>query len=245
MNSMQISDLIIIDKEEVKLEELQLELSDRKSLLGLLRERSHLDQLHRYGLPATSKLLLHGSSGCGKTATAKAIAAALGKKLMILNLSNVISARIGETAQHLKLVFDQASREKCVLLLEEFDQIAKLRSIEDSDVGEMRRLVNSLIQLMDYFDDRALLICATNHIAFIDPAILRRFQLKIGYRLPMPLVLDDYYEKLLSAYPEQFRSIGRRYGISFAEARDHVLYRVKALIIEQIENDLICEQKNN
>nr|WP_262920044.1 ATP-binding protein [Niabella hibiscisoli] len=86
-------------------------------------------------MPVNNKLLLHGASGCGKTTTAKAIANALGRPLLILNLSSVVSARIGETAQHLKQVFDKAARERAVLFLDEFDQIGKARGSDDREVG--------------------------------------------------------------------------------------------------------------
>jgi SpoVK/Ycf46/Vps4 family AAA+-type ATPase len=93
--------------------------------------------------------LFQGSSGCGKTMTAKAIANALDKNILILNLSNIVCYRIGETSQNIKQVFDKAGREKAVLFLDEFDQIGKARGSDDIDVGEMRRLVNTLIQLID------------------------------------------------------------------------------------------------
>src|SRR5690606_32280170 len=119
----------------------------------------------------------------------------------------IVSSRIGETAQNLKAVFEKAARENSVLFLDELDQIGKARSKDDRDVGEMRRLVNTLIQLLDYHPDTSLLIGATNHPEIIDSAILRRFQVKVGYELPSDDVLDSYYDQLLQSVPETHKSI--------------------------------------
>lgn len=232
---MHIADLIINDKEKVSLADVFLEDTHKQQLVQLIREHRYVDELHQYDLPVNNKILLHGSSGCGKTTTAKAIAAALGKNILILNLSNVVCARIGETAQNLKAVFDKAGKEKAVLFLDEFDQIGKTRSIDDKDVGEMRRLINTMIQLIDYYPDNALLICATNHRDFIDPALLRRFQLNLHFTMPASRILDEYYDKLLSRFPESIRSVDRLYEVSFAEAKDHALTKVKTALIEEIE----------
>ncbi|SDM58384.1 AAA family ATPase [Pedobacter antarcticus] len=232
---MNIFDLIIFDKEQTKLDDIFLNRENRKSVELLIKEYSYIEELHRYGLPVNNKLLLHGSSGCGKTTTAKAIANALGKPLLILNLSNVICSRIGETSQNIKQVFDKAAREKAVLFLDEFDQIGKARDHQDKDVGEMRRLVNTLIQLIDYFPERSLLIGATNHLAIIDIALLRRFQLTIGFEMPTRSVLDIYYDKLLERFPEHMQIIQRKYDVSYAEAKDDAFTQVKAALITNLE----------
>lgn len=232
---MNIYNLIINDKEQTKLSDVFLKDDNRKSIGQLIKEHQHIEELHKYGLPVNNKLLLHGSSGCGKTTTAKAIANALGRPLIILNLSNVVSSRIGETSQNLKAVFDKAEKDKAVLFLDEFDQIGKAREMDDKDVGEMRRLVNTLIQLIDYFPEKALLICATNHIDIIDKAILRRFQLSIGFELPSDEELNKYYDTLLSRFPENLKDVNRKFGVSFAEAKDDVFTQIKAKIISELE----------
>lgn len=232
---MNIFDLIIFDKTQTKLEDVFLNRANRQNIELLIKEYSYIEELHRYGLPVNNKLMLHGSSGCGKTTTAKAIANALEKPLLILNLSNVICSRIGETSQNIKQVFDKAAREKAVLFLDEFDQIGKARDHDDKDVGEMRRLVNTLIQLIDYFPEKSLLIGATNHVEIIDKALLRRFQLTIGFEMPTQSVLDTYYDNLLQKFPEHLRIIQRKYGISYAEAKDDTFTQIKAALIADLE----------
>lgn len=232
---MNLYNLIIQDKEQVNLNEVFLGTNNRDQLLQLIKEHTYIKELQEYGLPVNNKILLQGSSGCGKTMTAKAVANALGKNIMILNLSNIVSSRIGETSQNIKMIFDKAGREKSVLFLDELDQIGKARGSDDKDVGEMRRLVNTLIQLIDYYPEHSLLLCATNHPEIIDTALLRRFQLKINYEMPSKEFLDAYYDQLLGKFPEEMRNVERKYSVSFAEAKDYALTSVKAKLINKLE----------
>lgn len=233
---MQLFDLVITDKQDVDLKDLVLNVDNRNKIQTLLKEYKYVEELSKYNLPINNKILLYGSSGCGKTTTAKAIAKALGKPLVVLNLSNVVCSRIGETAQNLKQVFDKAAREKSVLFLDEFDQIGKERETDDKDVGELRRLVNSMIQLIDYYPKNAVLICATNHVEMIDKAVVRRFQLRLQFELPDENVLDYYYDSILNPFPEHLKCIKRKYQISFAEAKDDAFSQVKTLLIANLEN---------
>lgn len=232
---MNILNLLIDDREQVELSDIFLSEDNRQQILQLIKEQKYADELLKYDLPINNKVFLFGNSGCGKTTTAKAIATALKKPVYILNLSNIVSSKIGETGQNLKLIFDKASRDKAVLFLDEFDQIGKTRGNDDKDVGEMRRLVNTIIQLIDYFPKNALLICASNHPQIIDIALMRRFQLKISFELPSDEVLNEYYDAILSHFPENLRSINRKFGISFAEAKDYAYTIIKGNIINQLE----------
>jgi len=232
---MNLYNLIIQDKEEVKLNDVFLESQNKEQLVQLIKEHNYIKELQEYGLLVNNKILLEGSSGCGKTMTAKAIANALGKNIIILNLSNIISSRIGETSQNVKMIFDKASRERSVLFLDELDQIGKARGSDDKDVGEMRRLVNTLIQLIDYYPQNALLLCATNHSEIIDTALLRRFQLKIKYKMPSNDFLDTFYDNLLNKFPKDLIDIERKYDISFAQAKDFALTGVKTNLIKKLE----------
>jgi SpoVK/Ycf46/Vps4 family AAA+-type ATPase len=224
---MSLYNLIIQDKEQVNLNEVFLDKNNKEHLVQLIKEHHYIKELQEYGLPVNNKILLQGSSGCGKTMTAKAVANALGK--------NIVSSRIGETSQNIKMIFDKAARERSVLFLDELDQIGKARGSDDKDVGEMRRLVNTLIQLIDYYPEHSLLLCATNHPEIIDTALLRRFQLKINYEMPSAEILDTYYDQLLDQFPEDMRTVDRKYSVSFAEAKDYALTSVKAALIKKLE----------
>lgn len=232
---MNIFDLIINDKEVVSLDDVFLNKYNQQNIQQLIKEHQFVDELTKYGLPVNNKIMLQGNSGCGKTTTAKAIANALGKPILILNLSNVVCSRIGETSQNIKQVFDKAAREKAVLFLDEFDQIGKERSNDDKDVGEMRRLVNTLIQLIDYLPQNALLVAATNHADLIDVALLRRFQLRIQFEMPTSEILDTYYDTILKSFPSELQNFERQYQISFAEAKEYAFTKMKSLVLEKLE----------
>ena len=238
---MELHNLLINDKEIVSLDDVFLNQYNQKSIQQLIKENKYVAELTQYGLPVNNKILLQGNSGCGKTTTAKAIANAIGKSILILNLSNVVCSRIGETSQNLKQVFDKAARDNSVLFLDEFDQIGQARGNDEKDVGEMRRLVNTIIQLIDYFPKNALLICATNHPEIIDIALMRRFQLRINFEMPSKEILDAYYNKLLASFPLEMQSIERKYDISFAEAKDYTFTIVKAALIQKLEKEELLD----
>lgn len=101
---MNLYNLIIQDKEELNLNEVYLSPDNRSEIVQLIKEHTYVKELQEYGLPVNNKILLQGSSGCGKTMTAKAVANALGKNIIILNLSNIVSSRIGETSQNIKMI---------------------------------------------------------------------------------------------------------------------------------------------
>jgi SpoVK/Ycf46/Vps4 family AAA+-type ATPase len=232
---MNVTNLTIRDQEKISLDDIQFSRETRAVLDQVLREHRHVAELKKYNLPVDNKILLHGHSGCGKTTTAKAIATALAKNIVIVNLSTLVSSRLGETAQNLQLLFEKAIREKAVLFLDEFDHIGKMRVTDDKDSGEIRRLVNTLIQQIDYLPADTLLICATNYPELIDGALLRRFQLKLKYDMPGVVELDAYYDKRLAQFPAHLTGIDRQYGISYAEARDYVNTAMKTRILDELD----------
>ena len=239
---MNLYELVVNDTEKIALDDLFFSEENKKALLQTIKEHKYLEELKKYNLKVDNKILLHGHSGCGKTTTAKAIATALNKNIVIINLSTLINAKIGETSKNVKTIFDKAIREKAVLFLDEFDQIGKSRESDDKDVAEMRRLVNTIIQLIDYFPTDSLLICATNFYNSIDTALLRRFQIKLKFEMPDQHQLNVYYDKLLADFPEHLQDILRKYDISYAEAKDYIHTTMKRQIIAELE---LKEQKIN
>ncbi|WP_237276163.1 AAA family ATPase [Tenacibaculum ovolyticum] len=231
---MALYDLILNSKNETTIElgNIHLSSSNKIILQQLLKEFKYINILNDYKLPVDNKLLLFGHTGCGKTTTAKAIAQILDKKIFTLNLGGIISSRLGETAKNITEVFKKASRENAVLFLDEFDYIGKIRDYDNKDSGEMKRLVNTVIQLIDQLPNDTLLIAATNHASIIDTALLRRFQLKLKFEAPNNGELDKYYDSLLLQFPEEFRNVERCYSISYAEAKDITFRAVKNKVIE-------------
>ncbi len=234
---MNLYDLTVNDRTKIALNDVFFSDENKAKITQIVKEHQHLEALKKFNLQVDNKILLYGHSGCGKTTTAKAIATALSKPIIILNLSTFVSSKIGETSLNIKAVFDKAAGDRAVLFLDEFDQIGKIRGNDEKDVGEMRRLVNTIIQLIDYLSPDTILICATNHYSILDSALLRRFQLKLEYVLPSQEELDSYYERILGEFPESMRGLERIYDISYAEAKDYMHTTVKRMIIEKLERD--------
>lgn len=109
--------------------------------------------------------------------------------------------------------------------------LGQIRDYDQKDSGEMKRLVNTLIQLIDHLPNDTILIAATNHSSIIDTALLKRFQLKLKFEAPNDNELDSYYDSLLTPFPEEFRHVDRGYAISYAEAKDITYRAVKNNII--------------
>ncbi len=229
------SNLYIIDKEEVTIDDIVYNEDLQKQVTQLLKEFKYLKVLQEYDLPVHHKILLYGKTGCGKTMTAKAIARTLKKKIILVNLATIISSRLGETAKNIADLFKKAKIENAVLFFDEFDSLGKIRDYEEKDSGEMKRVVNVLLQQIDYLPAEVILIAATNLKASIDEAIMRRFELQLKFETPSKELLDLYYDKLSSKYPPEYCSFQRVYNISYAEAKTHLQKEVKHAIIEKLE----------
>ena len=129
-----------------------------------------------------------GPSGCGKTLTAEVIAGELGRPLTIVRTDSVVSSFLGETAANLRRVFDFVSASPLVALFDEFDALGKERE-DASEHGELRLVVNAVLQMLDAYDGRSLVIAATNHEQLLDSAIWRRFEEVLFLKPPTPAQL--------------------------------------------------------
>ena len=177
--------------------------------------------LEAHGLVPVRRLLFCGPSGCGKTACAEAIAAELGLPMLYVRFDSVVSSLLGETATNLRKVFDYASRGQWIVLFDEFDAIGRSRD-DATEHGEIKRVVNSFLQLIDGFDGRSLVIAATNFDQALDPAIWRRFDDVIRFDLPDANAIEALMRKRLrplQVTPSQIRTLVESVGAaSFADA---------------------------
>lgn len=180
------SRLALVRVEDPPLQDQRPILTDTAAarLMQLVDERRRSDDLEAAGLAPTRTALLVGPPGVGKTMAARWIAAELGYPLLILDLSAVMSSLLGKTGTNLRHVLDYAKNRQCVLLLDELDSIGKRRD-DEADVGELKRLVNVLLQQLDDWPaNGGLLLGATNHPDLLDPAIWRRFETTAHFNAP-------------------------------------------------------------
>ncbi len=148
-----------------------------------IEEHHKADILRRFNLPIANKLLLHGPSGCGKTLASYVVAGELKKMMVVVNLGAIVSSKLGETSKNLSKIFRSAASEDCIIFIDEFDSLGKVRDYSQ-DHGEMKRVVNTILQLFDYLPQSSIVIAATNQKEMLDDALLRRFDLSIGFELP-------------------------------------------------------------
>lgn len=163
---------------------------------GLVEEVAHWPALDAAGVPRRNRVLLYGPPGCGKTSIAEALAGELGLPLVTARIDSLISSYLGETAANLRSVFDYAVATPCVVLLDEFDSLGKLRD-DPSDHGELRRVVNAVLQMIDSYRGRSMIIAATNNPDALDSAIWRRFDDVVEIPLPGRRELERLFLKLL------------------------------------------------
>ncbi len=154
-----------------------------ETLSQLIQERRQMERLASMGLAPTRSAIFVGPPGVGKTLTARWLAAQLGVPLYVLDLTAVMSSLLGRSGNNLRAALDFAKRNPCVLLLDEIDAIAKRRS-DETDIGELKRLVTVIMQEVDEWPATGLLLAATNHPELIDPALWRRFDLVIDFKVP-------------------------------------------------------------
>ncbi len=161
-------------------------------------------QIEAEGLSTNLSLLLCGPPGTGKSRLARHIARELGYDLYLARLDGLISSYVGSTSKNIRALFEFASRHPCVLFLDEFDAIAKLRG-DGQEMGELKRVVNSFIQNLDTLGSQSIIVAATNHQELLDAAVWRRF----GYRLELDYPTAEMRSQLWQHFARKL-SFGER-----------------------------------
>lgn len=118
--------------------------------------------------------------------------------MYVINVGAIVSSKLGETSKNLSRLFQKAARNECILFFDEFDTLGKLRDYSQ-DHAEMKRVVNTFLQLFDYLPQHVVLIAATNHAHMIDSALIRRFDTKLELTLPSEAQIKKLIKKTLSA----------------------------------------------
>jgi SpoVK/Ycf46/Vps4 family AAA+-type ATPase len=195
--------LLDIRQPQRALEEMVLPRVTQTAIDELLEEHRRHDVLRSYGMRASGKILFFGPPGCGKTLAAEVIACELDLPLAIVRLDALVSSYLGETAANLRKVFDFIAQYPLVALFDEFDALGKERA-DNSEHGELRRVVNAVLQMMDAYQGKSLIIAATNHEQILDSAVWRRFDDTLEFPLPPPELLPQVMKLKLRGVRRQF-----------------------------------------
>lgn len=167
-----------------------------QTVASFLEDARNVELLTANGVAARLGLLLHGAPGTGKSLLAAHIAAQLHLPFYVVRLDSLISSRLGDTAKNIRTVFDFLAGKNAVLFLDEIDAVAKVRD-DQNELGELKRVVNTVLQGLDSLADSVIVIAATNHPHLLDPAIWRRFPYKIGLGEPDNDVRSSMWQHFL------------------------------------------------
>lgn len=198
--------LLAVGEPSRRLEDVVLSPINLSIVKRIVRESHREDVLKAYGLRPSDKVLFCGPPGCGKTLTAEVIAHELGRPFVVVRTDSVVSSFLGETAANLRRVFDFVAAQPTVALFDEFDALGKERD-DVTEHGELRRVVNAVLQMLDAYDGRSVVIAATNHEGMLDTAIWRRFEEVLVLAPPTRTQL----RKLLEV---KLRGVRRRIGLA-------------------------------
>ena len=179
----ELANLLEDSYQKVRLGEMILGKELSEQIQRVIREQRHAGRILEQGLVLRRKLLLLGPPGTGKTMTASVLAGELGLPLLQVRLDGLITKFMGETAAKLRQIFDATGKTRGVYFFDEFDAIGSQRGILN-DVGEIRRVLNSFLQMIEQDRSHSLVVAATNHPDLLDPALFRRFDDVLHYELP-------------------------------------------------------------
>ena len=177
-----------------------------RQILSLAEEFGRRRELIEAGVPLRQRVLMFGPPGTGKSSAAEGLAAEIGLPLVVVRLDSLISSYLGETASNLRRVIDFAASAPFIVLFDEFDAIGRQRD-DPQEHGELKRVVNAFLQMIEAYDGASLLIAATNHEQLLDPALWRRFDDVIHFRPPTVHQIRQLLRKRLDTYPHRHAKI--------------------------------------
>ncbi|MDX9886515.1 ATP-binding protein [Thauera sp.] len=216
----ELANLLTVTHPANRMGDMVLDEFAAMQLARIIKEQRLLARIKEHGLSPRRKLLLVGPPGTGKTMTASALAGELGIPLFLVRLDSLITKFMGETAAKLRQVFDAIADIRGVYFFDEFDAIGSQRG-NANDVGEIRRVLNSFLQMIEHDQSNSLIVAATNHPEVLDSALFRRFDDVVEYHLPTSTQALDLIRSRLGAFaPKPFKKDGlaeRAEGLSYAE----------------------------
>lgn len=169
-----------------------------EEFISMIQNQSALELA---GVDVKKTIILYGRPGCGKTSVAHYISEQTNLPLIVARLDGIVSSLLGSTAKNIRKIFDYAQSMPCILFLDEFDAIAKARD-DEHELGELKRVINSLLQNIDSLPSNSVLIAATNHPEMLDKAVWRRFVQKVEIGLPN----EDEIKEMIAVFTPPFSS---------------------------------------
>lgn len=233
--------------------ELILRSTTRTIVDRIIDENASSERLRIHGLKPARRMLFCGPPGTGKTVTAEVLASELSLPMIYVRFDAVVSSLLGETSANLRRIFEYAQRGRWIVFFDEFDAIGKSRD-DESEHGEMRRVVNTLLQLIDSFESESLVIAATNYERSLDYAMWRRFDEVVQFPLPTIREIKALIELKLRNYPNALAvsTVARRMsGMSHADVEHVCVDSIKSAILDgtgEVTSDIfsasVDRQKN-
>lgn len=138
------------------------------------RDDSWLDEAAEYGLPAPKGVLMTGVPGCGKSLTAKAIAAAWELPLLRLDIGKVFAGLVGSSEQNMRSAIRTAeAAAPCILWLDEVEKgFSGVGGQGDS--GTSSRVFGSFLTWMQEKSVPVFVIATANNVNSLPPEFLRK-----------------------------------------------------------------------
>lgn len=231
----ELAGLLTVSYPKVRIGEMVLDDALAGQLNRIIREQRQASQILAHGLRPRRKLLLMGPPGTGKTMTASVLAGELGLPLFQVRLDGLITKYMGETAAKLRQVFEATARTRGVYFFDEFDAIGSQRGLAN-DVGEVRRILNSFLQMIEQDNSHSLIVAATNHPGILDHALFRRFDDVLHYELPdetrIASMLKSRLGRMAAKGVSWKQLAGSAVGLSYAEVARACDEALKEALIE-------------
>jgi SpoVK/Ycf46/Vps4 family AAA+-type ATPase len=246
----ELANLLAVSYPKSRLGDLVLDQEVTEQLRRVIREQRHASRILAHGLAPRRKLLLVGPPGTGKTMTASVLAGELGTPLFQVRLDGLITKFMGETAAKLRQIFDATDQTRGVYFFDEFDAIGSQRGLTN-DVGEIRRVLNSFLQMIEHDGSHSLILAATNHPDILDTALFRRFDDVIYYSLPdaaqIASLLKSRLRKVATKGVAWKELANEALNLSFAEVtricdevlKDALIHERQAITQEDIHRILV------